>query len=150
MTTTAFIFETTMTAAGADRRPIFSADRPENLEAADMVLAVHSLKRTAAWDLVGHAVGAPVRAMDNEFNGVRAANLWAKVGTTHSEFELVPVSKVENGDLVTDSDHSEIYLVAGSSTECGVTKLHQVCDGGEWADRYTGEFVGLILVARKR
>lgn len=149
-TITARIFDSTMTAAGADRRPMFSAERPGNLAQADRVLARHSLIRTAAWDLAGIGLAAPVRAMDNVFNGVVAVDLWDKVGTTHGEFELARAATVENGDLVTDSEQSEVYLVAGSSTESGVTKLHQVADGKEWDDRYTGEFTGLVWVARKR
>lgn len=147
---TARIFESTMTAAGADRRPIFSADRPGNLAQADRELARHSLVRTAAWDLAAIGVSAPVRAMDNVFSGVVAVDLDDKVGTTHDEFELARAATVENGDLITDQDHQATYLVAGSSTECGVTKLHQVADGREWADRFTGEFTGLVWVARKR
>lgn len=147
---TALIFEFTMTAAGADRRPVFSADRPANLAGADRELARHSLIRTGPWDLVGQDLGAPVRAMDNVLNGVVAVDLDDKVGTTHGEFELVTASTVENGDLVTDQDHQAVYLVAGSSTECGVTQLHMVADGKEWADRFTGEFTGLVWVARKR
>lgn len=124
--------------------------RPANLAAADIELAAAGLGRTGAWDLDEDNLAAPVAAVDNEFNGVRAAKLWEKVGTSHDEFELALASSVNNGDLVTDPEFSEVYLVAGSSTECGVTKLHQVRDGGTWESRYTGEFRGLVQVARKR
>jgi hypothetical protein len=125
--------------------------RPANLAAADIELAAAGLARTSAWDLDEMAhVSAPVGPMDNEFNGVRAAKLWDKVGVTHDEFELALASTVENGDLVTDSEFCVPYLVAGSSTECGSTKLHMVGEGQTWADRHTGEFRGLVQVARKR
>jgi len=124
--------------------------RPANLAAADIELAAAGLGRTGAWDLDEDNLAAPVAAVDNEFNGVRAAKLWEKVGTTHDEFELALASSVNNGDVVTDSEFCVPYLVGGSSTECGVTKLHMVGDGGTWADRHTGEFRGLVQVARKR
>jgi hypothetical protein len=124
--------------------------RPANLAAADIELAAAGLGRVGAWDLDGDNLSAPVGPMDNEFNGVRAAKLWDKVGVTHDEFELALASTVENGDLVTDSEFCVPYLVGGSSTECGVTKLHMVGEGQTWGDRHTGEFRGLVQVARKR
>jgi hypothetical protein len=125
--------------------------RPATLAEADKALAFYSLGRTGAWDLDDNGgVAATVVKVDNRFNGVPAARLEEAVGTTHAEFELALASTVENGDLVTDSEFSEVYLVAGSSTECGMTKLHMIREGGTWADRHTGEFAGLIQVARKR
>lgn len=125
--------------------------RPATLAEADRALAFYSLGRVGAWDLDDNGgVEATVVKVDNRFNGVPAARLDQAVGTTHEEFELASAASVENGDLVTDSEFSEVYLVAGSSTECGVTKLHMVREGSTWADRHTGEFSGLIQVARKR
>lgn len=125
--------------------------RPATLAEADTALAFYSLGRVGAWDLDDNGgVSATVVPVDNKFNGTVAARLEAAVGTTHEPFELVRASTVENGDLVTDSEFSEVYVVGGSSTECGMTKLHMVREGGTWADRHTGEFAGLIQVARKR
>lgn len=151
-TFTAFIFESAMTAtAGTSCRPIFSADRPASFAAADRELARHSLIRTTPWELADRGgLTAQARVMDNVFNGVRAVDLWDKVGTTHSEFKLAPATTVENGDLITDSEKSEVYLVAGSSAEGMGYKIHQVADGKEWADRFTGYFPGLVWVARQR
>lgn len=125
--------------------------RPATLAEADRALAFYSLGRVGAWDLDDNGgVEATVVKVDNRFNGVPAARLDQAVGTTHDEFELARASSVENGDLVTDHEFSEVYLVAGSSTECGLTKLHMVREGATWADRHTGEFSGLVQVARKR
>jgi hypothetical protein len=121
--------------------------RPANLADADMALAAHGYGRTGAWDLEGENLSAPIATVDNEFNGVRAARFDAAMGTTHADrFELVSASTVENGDLVTDAEFSEVYLVAGSD---GTGKIHMVREGGTWEDRHTAVF-GLIRVARKR
>lgn len=124
--------------------------RPASFQEADTTLAWYGYGRTEAWDLVGAGVSARVEQIDNLFNGVRAARLDQAVGTTHNEFDLVPASSINNGDLVTDGDRSAIYVVGGSSTECGVTKLHQVGEGQTWDQHYTGEFRGLVWCARKR
>lgn len=156
-TTVAVITDSTIVLAevndsGLTSQLIAEAARPESFEAAATFLAEHGYRVDevyTGWDLCGAGVQAQVRKLDNLFNGVRAADLNAKVGTTHSEFFLCPASKVENGDLVTDQDRSETYLVAGSSTESGSTKLHMVRDGGEWSERHTGEFTGLVWAAHK-
>lgn len=127
-------------------------NRPASLAAAEAWLAAQGYRVAGGWDLarLHTGVDAQVRKLDNLFNGTRAAFLWEKVGTSHGEFELVPASQVSNGDLVTDADRSEVYVVAGSSTEGSVTKLHMVAEGKEWEERYTGEFHGLVWAARKR
>jgi hypothetical protein len=114
------------------------------------MLAVYGYGRTGAWDLDGQNLVAPVATVDNLFNGTRAARLDLAVGTTHEEFELAMASTVGNGDLVTDREFSEVYVVGGSSTECGSTKLHMVREGATWGDHHTGEFEGLIMVARRK
>jgi hypothetical protein len=126
-------------------------NRPASFAAADFWLAAQGYRVVGGWELgIGHTgLDAKVRKLDNVFAGVRAAGLWEKVGRTHGQFELTPASQVRNGDLVTDSDYSEVYLVAGSSTEGTVTKLHQVAEGKEWNERYTGEFHGLVWAARQ-
>jgi hypothetical protein len=126
-------------------------NRPASFAAAEFWLAAQGYRVEGNWELgTEHpGVDATVRKLDNEFNGVRAAGLWEKVGTSHSEFVLTPARKVENGSLVTDADRSEVYVVAGSSTEGTVTKLHMVAEGKEWNERYTGEFHGLVWAARK-
>lgn len=125
--------------------------RPANLREADMVLADYGFARVQEWDLdTNGGLEARVRMVDNMFNGVRAARFDRKIGTTHEAFDYASASTVNPGDLVTDSEFSEVYLVGGCSTECGTTKLHMVREGKTWEDRYTGEFAGLVMVARKR
>jgi len=125
--------------------------RPATLAAADTALAFHSLGRTAAWELDNNGgVEAPVVKIDNRFNGTVAARLDQAVGTTHDEFELVSATTVRDGDLITDSDRSAIYVVAGSSLESGAMKIHAVGEGKTWEDRYTSIFGGLVWTARKR
>lgn len=148
-TITARIFDSVMTAAGEDRRPLFHADRPVSLAVADQELARHSLIRTAPWDLAAMGLIAPVRKMDNVFNGVMAVDLDEKVGTTHSEWMLIPATKIQDGDLITDPEQSETYVVAGSSVESGGAKIHMVRDGKEWNDRHTSVFLGLVWAAHK-
>lgn len=87
---------------------------------------------------------------DNQFNGTVAVNLWAAVGTTHEGFETVRASTIENGDIITDSELSELYVVAGSSWESGAMKVHMVAEGKTWADRYTSEFSGVVTLARRK
>jgi hypothetical protein len=137
--------------AGLTAHLIGEEDRPANFAAADMALAAHGYGRVGAWDLGGaDHITAPIEKVDNLFNGVRAARFDDALGTTHDQFELATAASVGNGDLVTDSEFSEIYLVAGSSTELGVTKLHMVREGGTWDQHHTGQFEGLVQVARKR
>ena len=125
--------------------------RPATLADADTALAFHSLGRTSAWELDNNGgVEAPVAKIDNRFNGTVAARLDQAVGTTHDEFELVSATTVQDGDLITDSDRSAIYVVAGSSLESGAMKIHAVGEGKTWEDRYTSIFSGLVWTARKR
>jgi hypothetical protein len=125
--------------------------RPATLAAADTALAFHSLGRTSAWELDSNGgVEAPVAKIDNRFNGTVAARLDQAVGTTHNEFELASATTVLDGDLITDSEFSAVYVVAGSSLESGAMKIHAVGEGRTWEDRYTSIFEGLVWVARKR
>jgi hypothetical protein len=125
--------------------------RPATLADADTALAFHSLGRTSAWELDSNGgVEAPVAKIDNRFNGTVAARLDEAVGTTHDEFDLVSATTVRDGDLITDSDRSAIYVVAGSSLESGAMKIHAVGEGKTWEDRYTSIFGGLVWTARKR
>lgn len=124
--------------------------RPATFAEADTALAFYSFRRTSAWELDENGgVSATVAPVDNRFNGTVAARLDQAVGTTHEEFELALASTVDNGDLVTDAEYSAVYVVAGSRTECGSTRLHMVGEGKTWGDRHTAEF-GLVRVARKR
>jgi len=125
--------------------------RPATLADADKALAFYSLARTAPWELDNNGgVEAPVAKIDNRFNGTVAARLDQAVGTTHGEFEPVSATTVQDGDLITDSEFSEVYVVAGSSLESGAMKIHMVREGQTWEDRYTSTFTGLVWVARKR
>lgn len=137
--------------AGLVCQTLVQAAQPSSFLEADRELAFHSLARTAAWDLdTNGTVSAPVAPMDNRFNGTVAARLDQAVGTTHGEFELVSASTIENGDLITDSEFSEVYVVAGSSWESGLMKVHMVREMGTWEDRHTSQFGGLVWIARKR
>ncbi len=125
--------------------------RPASLDSADEALAFASLGRTSAWDLDANGgVEATVAPVDNRFNGTVAARLWEAVGTTHEPFETVSASSIKDGDIITDSELSELYVVAGSRFESGSMRVHMVAGRKTWADRYTSEFVGLVTLARKR
>jgi hypothetical protein len=155
-TTTAHITETNIVIverndANLVCRTLAYAGRPATLAAADTFLATESLARTAAWDLGENgSVMAPVTEIDNRFNGVVAADLDKAVGTTHEPFELVLVSTIENGDLISDTELSALYVVAGSSFESGAMTVHMVGEGQTWDDRYTTAFKNVAMVARKR
>ena len=125
--------------------------RPASLDSADEALAFASLGRTSAWDLDANGgVEATVAPVDNRFNGTVAARLWEAVGTTHEPFETVLASTIQNGDIITDSEMSELYVVAGSSWESGSMKVHMVAGRKTWADRYTSEFAGVVTLARRK
>lgn len=130
---------------------LVSEARPATFAAADTALAFASLGRTSAWELDANGgVEATVAAVDNRFNGTVAARLDQAVGTTHEPFEYDNACKLENGDLVSDGELTEIYVVGGSSTDGDVTKLHMVGEGKTWAERYTGQFIPQQLVMRAR
>ncbi len=139
---------------GAPFQVIASEDRPENLAAADTMLAFHGYSKVGGWDLGPNGtVAAQVKRVDNKFNGVTAARLWERIGTTHAQnFLPVLASQVEPGSLITDRDQSEVYLVAGQSVEGSIAKIHMVSEGKTWEERHTGEFGRdtIVWVARKR
>jgi hypothetical protein len=151
----AFISETSIIILRTDRPGVLGTHtiayepRPASLKDADIMLAAHSFGRTGDWDLVGAGLGAPLKAVDNVFNGTVAARLDQAVGITHGEFELALASTVENGDLVTDAEYSAVYVVAGSEPHGESAKLHMVGEGQTWDDRHTSEFT-LIRVARRK
>ena len=130
---------------------ILEEARPATFELADLALATVSLVRTEAWELgADGTVEARVTELDNTFNGVVAARLWDKVNTTHGQIEPVLASSVQDGDIITDSEVSALYLVAGSSPTSDGMKIHMVAEGKGWNDRHTSIFTGLVWVARKR
>lgn len=137
--------------AGLVCQTLVTEAQPSSFAAADKALAFHSLARTAAWDLDENGqVSAPVAPVDNRFNGTVAARLDEAVGTAHGEVEAVLATSVQDGDLITDSDQSALYVVAGSAPSDGGMKIHMVGEGQTWADRHTTVFHGLVWVARKR
>jgi hypothetical protein len=155
--TTATVTDQTIIAAerndsGLVCRVIAEEARPANLADADTFLAVHSFRRTAPWDLVGSAVGAPVAKIDNTFNGTVAARLWDAVGATHDQFETAFASEARDGDLISDMEVCEPYVVAGTRLESGVMRIHMVGEGQCWEERFTTDFPPqrLVKVARKR
>lgn len=116
--------------------------RPASFATADTMLAFNGYRRTAPWNLGPNGtVTAPLAVADNRFAGVTAARLWERIGTTHGQ-DFLPVlaSEVEPGWLITDQDHSEVYLVAGQSVELETAKIHMVGEGQVWDERFTGEF----------
>lgn len=136
---------------GLTCRVIAEEARPGSFADADAFLAFHSYGRNGAWELTCEgAVEASAAPVDNRFNGTVAARLDRAVGTTHDAWVVDQACNVDNGDLVSDMDASAVYVVGGSSTECGTTKLHMVAECKTWADRYTGEFVSGELVRRAR
>lgn len=124
--------------------------RPESLAAADTMLAAHGYGRTEAWDLTGAGLYARVQQIDNLFCGTRAARLDQAVGTTHEPFEYDQARNVENGDLISDGELSEVYVAAATRTESDSTVIRMVREGGVWEDRFSGTFMPGQLVKRAR
>ena len=130
--------------------------RPATFADADTFLAVHGYGRTSDWELAEYGmVHAPVAQIDNMANGVRAARLWDKVGTTHEPFTFMAARELahrETGDLISDSELSEPYLVAGSSLDGSVVNVHMVSEGKTWEQRHTGYFMPdqLVMVAKRK
>jgi len=137
-------------------RTVATEPRPATFAAADTFLAVHSLGRTAPWELgESGMVSAPVAKVDNRFNGTVAARLWDAIGTTHEE--LAPMSARElvcreTGDLISDLDVTEPYVVAGSSLDGITAKVHMVREGGTWEERYSTDFDPdqTVMVAKRK
>lgn len=128
-------------------------DRPASFELADVALATVSMVRTGPWELgADGTVEAPVTEIDNTFHGVVAARIWDKVETTHSEWIAVAARWVEDGDLISDMELSEAYVVAGSRISEDTARVHMVGEAKTWNDRHTTDFPAgqLVMVARKR
>jgi hypothetical protein len=128
-------------------------DRPESFTDADTYLAAHGYGRVQPWDLNNQGtVTAKVEPVDNLFNGTRAARLWEAVGTTHEEWDVALAGEVNDGDLISDMEISEPYVVAGSRHELDTMRIHMVRDGGTWESRYTTDFNidTLVQVARRK
>lgn len=127
--------------------------RPASFELADTALAFVSLGRTSAWELTLQGmIEAPVAPVDNRFNGTVAARLWEAVGTTHDEWIALPAREIQDGDLISDTNISAPYVVAGSRFESDSMRVHMVAEGKTWDGRYTADFPAgqLVQVARKR
>jgi hypothetical protein len=127
--------------------------RPATFELADLALATVSMVRTEAWELDADGnVSAQVTDLDNTFNGVVAARLDDKIGTTHGEIEPVLAETVANGDLITDREVSALYVVAGGSLSDDIQRVLMVADGKGWNDRHAANFGRreIVWVARKR
>lgn len=157
-TTTARItgvsIEIVLTAQYAGTTEVVATEaRPANFQEADTFLAVHGFRRVRNWDLADLGmVEAKVQMVDNQFGGTRAARLWDAVGTTHGEWETAQARTVEDGDLISDMEISEPYVVAGSRFELDTMRVHMVRDGGVWAERHTTDFHAstLVKVARRK
>jgi hypothetical protein len=131
----------------------FTEVRPATLAEADRVLAAYGFGRVGNWDLGSNGdVIARVRMIDNLFNGTRAARIWQALGNTHTELERSQAGSVENGDIISDLEMSEVYVVAGCSLEGDTMKIHMVREGKTWTDRYTTEFHPnqAVMVARRK
>lgn len=131
--------------------------RPATFAAADIFLAVHSFRRTQDWELSASGmVSAPIQVMDNRFNGTVAARLDQAVGTTHEEFAPMTARELVcselDGWLISDSELTEAYVVAGSSLDGSVAKVHMVGEGKDWFERYTGHFIPdqFVWVAKRK
>lgn len=146
--------EIVMEAQYAGTREVVATEaRPASFQEAETFLAVHGFRKVRNWDLgeLG-MVSARVGQVDNKFGGTRAARLWDAVGTTHGEWETAQARTVEDGDLISDLEVSEPYVVAGSRFEMDTMRVHMVRDGGVWAERYTTDFPAsqLVKVARRK
>lgn len=157
-TTTARItgvsIEIVLTAQYAGTTEVVATEpRPASFQEADTFLAVHGLRRVRNWDLADLGmVEAKVQMVDNQFGGTRAARLWDAVGTTHGEWETAQAKTVQDGDLISDMEVSEPYVVAGSRFELDTMRVHMVREGGVWAERHTTDFPAsqLVKVARRK
>lgn len=120
----------------------FTEARPASLADADMVLALHSLRRVLDWDLgADGTVQARVALVDNRFGGTVAARIEGHLGSTHEELSICFVGNLEPGDLISSAPSGEpVYVVAGCSTEMGETKIHMVGEGQTWEERYTASW----------
>lgn len=126
---------------------------PASFEEADRALAYHSLGRTGAWELDPDGnVSAEVSRVDNRFGGTAAARLWDAVGTTHGQFETAFAHEANDGDLISDMEVCEPYVVAGSRREGETMRIHMVGECKTWDDRYTTDFNAhtLVKLARRK
>lgn len=133
-------------------RLLFTEARPMTLAEADTYLAFHSLGRVAQWDLHKDGLSALVRKVDNRFNGTVAARLNKAVGTTHEEYKLALAKEAQDGDLISDTELSNDYVVAGSRREGSAMRIHMVSEGKTWEDRYTTDFPAdqPVMIARRK
>jgi hypothetical protein len=134
-------------------RTIDYENRPATFNEADTFLAFNSLRRTAAWELGEKgSVTAPVELIDNRFNGTVAARLDQAIGTTHDQYQVLPIIEVEDGDLICDLDLSAPYVVAGFRQEGSTIRVHMVGEGKTWEDRFTTDFPAarLVQIARRK
>lgn len=139
------------------KRTVAYEGRPTTFAEADTFLAVHSFRRTQAWELdEAGMVSAPVAKVDNRFNGTVAARLNPAVGTTHEPFAPMTARELAcselQGQLISDSEITEIYVVAGSSLDGDVVNIHMVGEGETWEERFTGYFMPeqLVWVAKRK
>ena len=128
------------------KRNVASESRPATFAAAEVFLAFHSFRIAQDWELgAAGMVSAPLERMDNRFNGTVAARLDSAVGTTHEPFAPITARELAcselNGDLISDSEITEVYVVAGSSLDGPDVKVHMVREGQDWNQRYTGHFI---------
>lgn len=138
---------------GGRKVTVGSEPRPATLAEADTMLAFYSLARTSAWDLApAVGVAAPVQRVDNRFSGTVAARIWGHVGTTHEEWVAMPAHKVEDGDLISDLEITEAYVVAASRREGSIMRVHMVSEGKTWEDRHATNFPAdqFVMVARRK
>lgn len=138
---------------GGRKVTVGSEPRPATLAEADTMLAFYSLARTTPWDLApAVGVAAPVERIDNRFSGTVAARLHLAVGTTHEEYALALAKEAQDGDLISDTELSADYVVAGSRLESGTMRIHMVGEGQTWEQRYTTEFPAdqPVMVARRK
>jgi hypothetical protein len=129
--------------------------RPDTLAKADTMLTYHGFRRVRGWDLDARdGVCARVKMVKNVFGGTRAARLWEAVGTTHKDFEMIAASQVEVGDLISDRETSEPYVVADcrSHDPDGYRRILLVSEGEVWEEGFTSDFpLGqMVRVAKRR
>jgi hypothetical protein len=139
--------------AGLVCQTLLTESRPASFDQADVALAYVSMRRTSAWELDGNGgVEAPVAGIDNRFNGTVAARLWDAVGTTHDDFTRVFAHQANDGDLISDAELSDVYVVAANRHEGDTVRIHMVGECKTWEERFTTDFdrFRIVQVARKR
>ena len=135
-------------------------DLPADLDAADEILARNGFGRVGPWRFDFDLLAADLREIHNDVMGIRPFDMWGMPGSgSHEEWTFVRASAVEAGDLITDSEFSDVALVGDTGVMPDkhvegryCVLIAQVGTGGSPAEAYCGYFGmdQLVRVARRK